>query len=282
MSTQKISALSRPLDVDYPDNRLIVFLFAVVFLVSTSMRVFSGDSFIQGLIWGSRAALSVFFAWALTKEIYPDNPGSAVIASFLGISSLFFTNNSGLLVAVFLLAVLRMVNRTTGVPLTVLDSILIMLMGTYLVYSGKWVYGMLMGIAFLMDAVLEKPVRRHFLFGGISILIGIFGLYKNYTAASFTSEYHLYHFFALLVLILFLIVRVIFAGTPHSLADISGEQLSRERIVAASLVTFFAGTLALLAGPSEIIATLPLWVAISGTVLFDIAKRIKTISGDFR
>lgn len=277
MRTQKISALSRPLDMNYPDNRLIVSLFVVVFLVSTSMRVFSGDSFIPGLIWSARAAVSVFFAWALTKEIDPDNPGSALIASFLGISALFFTNNSGLLVAVFLLAVLRMVNRTTGVPLTVLDSILIMLMGTYLVYSGKWAYGMLMGIAFLMDAVLEKPVRRHLFFGGITTLIGIFGLCKDLTAESFTPEYHLYHFFALLVLILFLIVRIIFAGTPHSLADISGEQLSRERIVAASLITFFAGTLALLAGPSVIIDTLPLWVAISGTVLFDIAKRIKTI-----
>lgn len=274
MHTQKISALSRPLDMNYPDNRLIVFLFAVVFVASISVRVFSGDSLIPGLIWSARAALSVFFAWAITKEIDPDNPGSAVIASFLGISVLFFFNGSGLLIAVFLLAILRMVARTTGVPLTVLDSVLIMLMGTYLVYDGKWVYGILMGIAFFMDATLVKPVRRHLLFGAISIPIAIFGLYMNFTLVGFTYEYH---FFALLVLVLFLIVRIIFAGTPRSFTDVPGEQLSKERIVGASLLAFLAGTLALLAGPSEIIATLPLWVAIGGTVLFDIAERIKAV-----
>jgi len=274
MRMQKISALSRPLDMNYPDNRLILFLFAVVFVASISVRVFSGDSLIPGLIWSARAALSVFFAWAITKEIDPDNPGSAVIASFLGISVLFFFKGSGLLIAVFLLAILRMVGRTTGVPLTVLDSVLIMLMGTYLVYDGKWAYGILMGIAFFMDATLVEPVRRHLLFGGTAILIGICGLYMNFTLVGFTSEYR---YFALLVLVPFLIVRIIFAGTPRSFTDVSGEHLSGERIVGASFLAFFAGTLALLAGPSEIIATLPLWVAIGGTVLFDIAERIKAI-----
>jgi hypothetical protein len=76
-----ISALSRPpIDMDYPANRIIIYLSTAVFIASISYQIFSGEHLSEAIIGAGRPALSIFFAWALTKEIDPDNPHAALIA----------------------------------------------------------------------------------------------------------------------------------------------------------------------------------------------------------
>jgi hypothetical protein len=77
---EMISALLRPIDMDYPDNRIIVYLSTAVFIAAISVQILSGENLIEAIIWAGRPALSIFFAWALTKEIDPDNPHAALIA----------------------------------------------------------------------------------------------------------------------------------------------------------------------------------------------------------
>ncbi|AFV24663.1 hypothetical protein Mpsy_2459 [Methanolobus psychrophilus R15] len=270
MDTKKISSLSRPLDMDYPDNRLIVLLCAMIFIASVLFRMLSGDNLLPGIIWSIRAALSVFFAWALTKEIDPDHPESAIIAAGIGISGLFLFNYTSLLIALLLVFLFRMVNRTVGMPLTLYDSILIVITGIYLVYTGKWMYGIVMSIAFFMDAILTKPVKRHFLFAFISLIAGLFGFYRRSIEIGPISGYYI---IALSLLALFFIFRIVLAGKSHSVSD-RGDRLSDKRIVATSIVALIAGLLAVPEGLTAIAATFPLWVAISGVTVFDISQKL--------
>jgi len=257
--------------MDYPDNRLIVLFCAVVFLASAVFRIVSGDHPVQGIVWGGRAALSIFFAWALAKETDPDNPGSAITASAIGITGLLYFNSTNLLVALFLLFLLRMVNRTVGVPLTLSDSILIMVMGIYLAYTGKWMYGIVMSIAFLMDATLKEPVRRHFPYAVISLITALLSIYDKGIEINFVPE----HIFALLLLALFFISRILLAGRSNYLSDRTGQLLSSQRVTAACIVALAAGLLAIPAESTAIIATFPLWAAMGGTVAFDIMQRMR-------
>ena len=271
MDTKKISSLSRPLDMDYPDNRLIVLLCAMIFIASFLFRMLSGDNLLPGIIWSIRAALSVFFAWTLTKEIDPDHPESAIIAAGIGISGLFLFNYPSLLIALLLVFLFRMANRTVGVPLTLYDSILIVITGIYLVYTGKWMYGIVMSIAFFMDAILTKPVKRHFLFASISLIAGLFGFYRKSIEIGPISGCYIT---TLLLLALFFIFRIVLAGKSHSISDRSGDRLSDKRVVATRVVALIAGLLALPEGPTAIPATFPLWAAIGGVTVFDISQRL--------
>ncbi|MDP2217304.1 MAG: hypothetical protein Q8J68_08470 [Methanolobus sp.] len=271
MDTKKISSLSRPLDTDYPDNRLIVLLCAMIFIASVLFRMISGDNLLPGIIWSARDALSVFFAWALTKEIDPDHPESAIIAAGVGISGLFLFNYPNLLIALLLVFLFRMVNRTVGVPLTLYDSILIVITGIYLVYTGKWMYGIVMSIAFFMDAILTNPVKRHFLFASISLIAGLFGFYMKGIEIDLISGYYI---IVLLLLALFFIFRIVLAGKSHSISDRSGDPLSDKRILVTCIVALIAGLLAVLEGLTSIAATFPLWAAISGATVFDISQKL--------
>jgi hypothetical protein len=268
----KISSLPRSLDMDRPDNRVIIFLCAVVFIVSIFSRIMSGDHPVQGVIWGGKAALSIFFAWALAKEIDPDNPGSALIASVLGLSALFLFNNLSLLAALLLLFLFRMTSRTVGVPLALYDSILILLMGIYLVYTGEWMYGIIMSIAFIMDATLKKPVRRHFFFAIVSIVSGLLGFSINSSEIVLRYEYYIS---AILILVLFFIFRILLAGQTRSLSDRSGQRLSDKRIIATCIVALGAGLLVIPGGSTAITAVFPLWAAMGGSVAVDIVQRMR-------
>jgi hypothetical protein len=271
MDRKRISSLSRSLDMDYPDNRLIVYLCAVVFISSAIFWILSGDNFLPGIIWSGRAALSVFFAWALTKEIDPDHPESAIIAAGIGVSGLFLSDYPSLLIALLLVFLFRMVNRTVGVSLTLSDSIMIVITGIYLIYTGKWMYGIMMSIAFFMDAALSKPVKRHFLFAFISLIASFLGFYRNSTEIGYLSGYYI---LALFILVLFFIFRVVLAGRIGSVSDVSGQQLSDQRVIATCIVALIAGLLAVSEGQTDILATFPLWAALSGVTTFEISRRM--------
>jgi hypothetical protein len=271
MDTKKISSLSRPLDMNYPDNRLIVLLCTMIFIASVLFRMLSGDNLLPGIIWSIRAALSVFFAWALTKEIDPDHPESAIIAAGIGISGLFLFSYPGLLIALLLVFLFRMVNRTVGVSLTFYDSVLIVIIGIYLVYTGKWIYGIVMSIAFFMDAALSKPVKRHFLFAFISLIASLLGFYRNSIGIGYLSGYYIV---ALVILVLFFIFRIVLAGRIGSVSDVSGQQLSDQRVIATCIVALIAGLLAVSEGQTDILAAFPLWAAISGGTIFEISQRM--------
>jgi len=271
MDRKRISSLSRPLDMDYPDNRLIVILCTLVFSASAIFWMLSEDNLLSGIIWGGRAALSVFFAWALTKEIDPDHPESAIIAAGIGMSGLFLSNYPGLLIALLLVFLFRMVNRSVGVSLTFYDSVLIVIIGIYLVYTGKWIYGIVMSIAFFMDAALSKPVKRHFLFAFISLIASLLGFYRNSIGIGYLSGYYI---IALVILVLFFIFRIVLAGRIGSVSDVSGQQLSDQRVIATCIVALIAGLLAVSEGQTDILAAFPLWAAISGGTIFEISQRM--------
>lgn len=258
--------------MDYPDNRIIVYLSTAVFVAAISYRILSGEQLIEAIISAGRAALSIFFAWALTKEIDPDYPHAALIAAGLGICCLLFLEIPFILPLVLLLFLFRITNRTTGIIPTLFDSILILLTGTYLIYTGNWIQGLLMAFAFLMDARLNEPVKRHFIFASIGLIISLFVLYGSNIEILFPSQYKI---FILLLLIVFSIVKIIDAEVPCTLSDVKSKPLSKERIIATRMIALLTGLLTLFVGLNSFSSILPLWAAIGGSTTYYIIQKIK-------
>lgn len=266
------SALSRPIDLDYPDNRIIIYLSTVIFIVSISYQIISGQHLSEAIIRAGRSSLSIFFAWALTKEIDPDNPHAALIAAGLGVCCLLFLEIPFILPLVLLLFLFRITNRISGIIPTLFDSILILLTGTYLIYTGNWIQGLLMGFAFFMDARLNEPIKRHFIFAFICLIISLFVLYTSNIKILFVAQYQI---FILLLLIVFSIVKIINAEVPRTLSDVKSRPLSKERMIATRIIAFLAGLLTLFAGLNSLSSILPLWTAIGGSTTYYIIQKIK-------
>ena len=112
------------------------------------------------LAWGSAAGLSVFFAWAITRELDPDHPGAALLAASL--AAVWGGYSSGLFL---LLLGMRVVNRTPGVPARLLDSLLLLGLA-WSRPNAAWIAA----AAFLLDAWLEQGLKRHYVFASLALL----------------------------------------------------------------------------------------------------------------
>lgn len=121
MKLSNYSHLSRTLDLKYPHHKAIIGLTLGVFCLGTIAQLVISYQVVESLIWGITAALGVFFAWALSREIDPDRPGSALLSAGLFIVSLYFIGLPNLAWVLWLLLLLRLVNRTTGLPPTKFD-----------------------------------------------------------------------------------------------------------------------------------------------------------------
>ncbi len=110
----RITAIGRPLDPRYRSNLLLLLLLP-------------GAALAAGLLGAGAlaGALAAFGAWALTRELAPDDDPAAFVSVALGFAALLAFGVDSLLPVFVALLLCRVVNRSTGLPATPLDSLLV-------------------------------------------------------------------------------------------------------------------------------------------------------------
>ena len=83
---------------------------------------------------------------------------------------LLLVGATSLLLILWLLLVLRLVNRTTGLPAKLLDSLGVLGLSAWLTWQGYWMVGLVTSVAFLLDGLLPPPLRRQLLASGLAFL----------------------------------------------------------------------------------------------------------------
>ena len=152
MNPEQLSSLSRVVDPRYPSNRLaIAGSAATAAIVSTTG--------LAGFDMGSgplMAAVGVFLAWAIARELDPDHPVSAAIAIPLSFVLLFALGPASLLVSTGVLLGTRIAAGTVGTPLRPLD------IGGTIVVSGLLGTDLIgaTGVAAMVVGVLVGERRR--------------------------------------------------------------------------------------------------------------------------
>lgn len=272
MNLRKISAIARPVDPSFPTNRAIAIVTTAVVIGDFLRRLFTGSD----LLWSAWAAagpgLAVFFAWALCREIDPDRDYSTFVAAGVALVGTLLWGVPELAVLFWILLTVRIVNRTTGLPATAVDSIAVFALAAWLAFRVWWPVGALTAVAFLLDGWLDRACLRHRLFGflilavtlGASILGGAPWSFAGPTLASGTIT---------LLMCLFFVPVFFASGDLRSLGDETKEQLSSARVRAAQLLALTAGvSAACWIGAAGLVALWPLWSAVIGASAYLLIK----------
>lgn len=235
MRTRDITSIWRSLDPSYPSN---------VAIVVWSLAGWG--------LWGWAAGLSIFFAWALARELDPDHPGSALFSAAL--ATCWGGYSSGLFL---LLLGLRLVSRTPGLPARWLDSLLVLGLA-FSRPNAAWIAA----AAFFLDGTLDKPLRRHLLFGVLAL--ACVDSRDSFSGAAFSPETG----WGLLLCLSFLSLGLS-EERPQALGDASGEPLGAGRVLAAQLLAIGAALLSVFCWQRiGVYAWWPLWSALFATVLW--------------
>ena len=244
MGMERFTHLGRPVDPAYPTNVAIAVL-SVATLISVSLwrLLYLHSEFMAALTQGGQLAGVVFLTWALGRELDPD----ANIVAFLAITPavvlavLVGTPNFSLVFLALLL--LRVVNRSLGVPAKPTDSSLVLLLASWLAWSGAWYVLMCTAVAFILDSVLVNPLPRHRWFGlaaaGEAVWTKSYVLVVSQSWPGFVTAIVAAGGIGLLLLLLF-------TPPPKSVGDLQALPMDWKRLQAARIVVFLLPLFAVL------------------------------------
>ena len=277
MKISKISATGRPVDLSYPTNRAIVFLALAVAVGGPIFRLFLYETFFRSGMWGLRAGLSVFLAWALCRELDPDNNLAAFVGAGLTSIGIFLWGFPSFLALFWLLVMIRILNRTTGLPAKMMDSFAVILLGCVLVFQGHWAFGLGTVLVFVLDGLLPAPFKRQLFYAGLAALstVMIVLLKPGYWKA---WELHWpLGGIALGMSAAFIPVMFKFR-TLKSTGDVTGEPLKSIRVLIGGGLTLLTGIeVAVWSGADGLQSLLPFWGAVVGAAIYRQMKLIQRI-----
>lgn len=248
MTIGNFTGIGRAVDPRYPTNLAIILL---MLAVAAGCGVAAADA---GA--GARAALDVFFAWALCRELDPDHDLSAFLAAALVLLGLAAAAPASVHLF-WLLLVVRVVNRTTGLSATLIDSALVVFLG---VRSG---YGLFTALAFALDALLRHGRKRQWLFAAAALLLSPWQSLR----------------WAQTDLVVPLCLALLFLPVVHasarlaSLDDASAQPVDPARVRCGQLLALAFG----LFSGVEWQQQLPLWTAVAAASLWHIGVYLRSL-----
>jgi hypothetical protein len=273
MKLTDFTALGRnPIDPSYPTNLAIAALALIVTIARTIVRLLSGAALLESVLWGIGAGLVLFLTWALGRELDPDHDLSAFVGAGLVLVAFLLPDMPSLLVILWLLLVLRIVNRTVGLPAKPLDSLGVLGLGAWLTWQGYSMVGLMTAVAFLLDGLLPPPLRHHLFMSGLAfvttvvlaILQGDMAMEAGLTIPVVISS--------VVTAGLFTIV-IATTRELEAVGDATGTMLAPRRVQAAQVLALLTALLfAWWDGASGVVTVLPLWAAMVGVGLYRLAS----------
>ena len=272
MKISDITTLGRtPIDPSYPTNRAIAALALVVAIAGTIVHLLTGAALLESVLWGIGAGFVPFLTWALGRELDPDHDLSAFVGAGLVLIAFLLPDMPSLVLILCLLLVLRIVNRSVGLPAKPLDSLGVLGLGAWLAWQGYWMVGLMTAVAFLLDGLLSQPLRYHLFVSGLAFVTTVaIAIFHGEMAMESGPTMPLV--IASVVLVGLFTIVIATTRKVEAVGDATGKVLNPRRVQAAQVLALLTGLLfAWWAGASGVVTVLPLWAAMIGVSLYRLA-----------
>lgn len=164
-SIYQYTSVGRPLDPAWPSNKAVLVLLPLAAILGATLEWADGGTPGAVLLRALNLALALFLSWALARELDPDDQSVAFISLAAGVLVGMLLDSPGLLAAVATLGLIRVVNRSTGLPARKSDSVVLVLLTITVIYStGSPLFGGVAALAFVLDGSLKEPLRHQWVF----------------------------------------------------------------------------------------------------------------------
>lgn len=173
---KNFGGLNRALDMKHWTNRLILVMASLAGALVGVQELLQGRDLIEVALAGFFSGAAVFFGWAICREVDPNSERSAFVAA--GISWWLYLSTDGMsfLASLFLVLVLRMLNRISGQAPSILDLAMPVTIAFWLGLSGSWEYTLYIGLGFWLDSRLPAARRWTGLIGILIVCAALIGI----------------------------------------------------------------------------------------------------------
>jgi hypothetical protein len=259
------SGVARPVDPRYPTNKAVLVLVPAVLILAGVAALLGGVSLLDAGLAGLHAGLLAFLVWALTRELSPDDNPAAFLAVAIALAAWARVGPQSLALLAAALIAARLVNRSTGLPAKLGDSLLLTLGFALLTWSVSWTCGVVGALALLLDALAPSKLearRRHLACAAVlaavlaaRVLVGIDALVLPAHLPVFASIAGLG------------VLAVALYPTPRSVGDIDQSPLVPARVRAGLALGLLTAALASLDGGLALQQVAALWGCVLAVAL---------------
>lgn len=240
-SLYRYTSIGRPLDPKYPTNKAMLILMPVAAILGVAIALFNGEEGTSAVMHGLTLLLVVFTSWALGRELDPDDNTAAFIGMVVAFCTALVLDSPGILIVFTTIGLVRMVNRSTGLPARASDSVLVLLLTFLLVYTTESpLFGVVAALAFILDGMLRNPLRQQWIFGLVSLAGVVIYMVDHDTGPNLiTIPDSLFEWLSFLFLSIFAL-NTLLLKTVFSKADVGSETLDLARVKGGMAVGLLA------------------------------------------
>lgn len=169
--------LGRPIDFDKGPVKIAmmcaIFISVAVTLWKCSTGMESGDAVVSALGY----ALGFLFSYMIALELDPDRGLGGFIGGGLTLVAYFFVGEGNILVMLWLLFILRMLNRSSGDRHRLIDNVIMIGSAAWLGVQGFWVFPLLTGAAYILESQIQAGYFRSLYLAGVALACLLFAQY---------------------------------------------------------------------------------------------------------
>ena len=163
---RRFSSILRVPDPSQPAERAVLIALPVAALAGVAWSL-AADSPAIGVALqrGGVMLLGTYGAWALARELLPDDRAAALVSFALAFFTCLALARPSLLTLFATLGLVRIVNRSSGLAARMPDSVAVAALVVWAVYAtaSPW-FAAVGALGFLLDATLRRPLQRELLF----------------------------------------------------------------------------------------------------------------------
>jgi hypothetical protein len=263
-----ITSIARPLDPRYKTNRAVQFLMPIAAVAGGVVEGLSGGD-VKAIAFAALGGLLlVFGCWALARELSPDDNPGAFISMAFAFASFFLVADPSLLLPFVALALVRIVNRSTGLKAKAGDSVVVLLLSVWAIYLlHSPLLGLVAALAFVSDALLRDGLPRQWAFAGLSAAAAGFALALDPFAGIRLLDLSPTLLWTVALLSVLWLVNIALTRSVVAVGDIGEEPLSVARVRMGMLVGWLVALQALTATDPGTYSSALVWATLAGLIV---------------
>ena len=165
----KYLGLGRPIDFGEKVNKVAMLTTIFICVAVTLWKTSSGMDSGEAVMFSMTSGLGFLLSYIIALELDPDRQLGGLIGGALTVLGYYFFGAGNIAVMLWLLFILRMLNRSSGDRHRIGDNVIIIASAVWLGKEGFWVYPLLTGAAYILESQIKGGYFRSLYLAGISL-----------------------------------------------------------------------------------------------------------------
>ena len=165
----KYLGLGRPIDFGEKVNKVAMLTTIFICVAVTLWKTSSGMDSGEAVMFSMTSGLGFLLSYIIALELDPDRQLGGLIGGALTVLGYYFFGAGNITVMLWLLFILRMLNRSSGDRHRIGDNVIIIASAVWLGKEGFWVYPLLTGAAYILESQIKGGYFRSLSLAGISL-----------------------------------------------------------------------------------------------------------------